>query len=536
MIEEAFPPLPSPAATAQETDRAGTMFSPLADVPVAAAPPVITIHKGGDLVIICETAPYNSLPEKTRHMFRLSSLEITRASEYFKALLDPAKFQEGRSLLQSYEQMETQYGSRELALKNMKVGELLHIKIELPPLSTKINLRETLALPNGLKEFTVNTISTLASVLVLSDRFLSNDTIRCAFRFVSREHVGPFSYSSIIARLQRCESGDEECIRQGIFSAHFLNELLAFSRLTQSLILQGSVNWMAEKPGGTSGLDKPLWWHLPGGIEEELQFRHDTIIDTISEIQNHFLVAYGAVNPYQALQYSSLFDQPKRQLQCRRALENSEACDSFQLGEMIRYFTSQSKTLFLESGLYSESGIGNREDAHEGSQASHFAREYGKKNPDNSTGKNQAATNAAEMANINTILSYLRCYPERQMDSYHIGCGLRRRLLPLLDYIGKLCIMGKPSKTPRFGQIGLCKNHNLFDNGGPDSWSNNQTREGMSVVASAHSPVSVKYHGINASVAFRKRFKSRPTVLCNCERFTLEARGFFTAKNRRWEC
>lgn len=287
MIDEAFPPLPSPAATARETDRAGTMFVPLVDVPAAAAPPVITIHKDGDLVIICETAPHNSLPEKTRHMFRLSSLEIMRASQYFKALLDPTKFQEGRSLLQSHEQMETQYGSRELALKNMKVGELLHIKIELPPLSTKINLRETLALyfellcfhlpftpdPNGLKEFTVNTISTLASVLVLSDRFLSNDTIRCAFGLVSRGQEGPFSYSRIIARLQRCEGGDEECIRQGIFSAHFLNELLAFSRLTQSLILHGSVNWMAEKPGGTSGLDKPLWWHLPGGIEGKA-YRH----------------------------------------------------------------------------------------------------------------------------------------------------------------------------------------------------------------------------------------------------------------------
>ncbi|GBF66364.1 hypothetical protein TMEN_9084 [Trichophyton mentagrophytes] len=549
MIEEDFPPLPSPVAAARETDRASTMFFPLADVPAAAAPPVITIHKDGDLVIVCETAPHNSLPEQTRHMFRLSSPEIMRASEYFKALLDPAKFQKGRSLVRSHEQMEIQYGSRELALKNMKLGELLHIKIELPPLSTKISLRETLALyfellcfrlpftpdPNGLKKFTVNTIPTLASVLVLSDRFLSNDTIKDAFGLVSQARVGPFSYSKIIDRLQRFESEDEECLRQGIFLAHFLKDSLAFSSLTQSLILHGSVNWMAEKPGGTSGLDKPLWWHLPGGIEEELQFRHDIIIDTISEIQNHFLAAYGAVNPYQALQYS-LGDQPTRQLQCRRALENSEACDSFQLGEMVRYFTSQSKTLFLESGLYSESDLGNREDAHENSQSSHFAGEYGKRNPDSSTGKNQAAMNAAEMANINTILSYLRCYPERQIDSYHIGCGLRRRLLPLLDYIGKLFSVGKPSKKPRFGQIGLCKNHNLFGNGGPDSWSNNQFREGMSVVASAHSPVSVKYHGLDVSVAFRKRFKPRPTVWCDCERFAIEARGFFTAKNRRWEC
>ena len=214
-------------------------------------------------------------------MFRISSLEITRASAYFKALLDPAKFQEGRSLLRSHEQMEAQYGSRKLALKDMTVGELLHIKIELPPLSTKINLRETLALyfellcfrlpftldPNGLKRFAVNTITTLASVLVLSDRFLSNNTIRNSFELLSQGRLGPFSYSKIIDRLQRFESEDEECIREGIFLAHFLKEPLAFSSLTQSLILHGSVNWMAEKPGGTSGLDKPLWWHLPGGIE-----------------------------------------------------------------------------------------------------------------------------------------------------------------------------------------------------------------------------------------------------------------------------
>ncbi|EFR04142.1 hypothetical protein MGYG_07149 [Nannizzia gypsea CBS 118893] len=555
-MEEDFPPLPPPAAANREMDRPGTVPYATARVPATAAAPVLTVHKEGDLVIICEPSPYNSLREQTPYMVRLSSRDITRDSEYFRALLDPAKFQEGRSLLRSHEQMEAQYGSKELALKQMDIDQLFNFKIELPPLSTRADLKETLTLyfeiicssgpqyipglADVIKRLAGCPAPRLASLLVLSDRFLSNPAIRHAFQLALGQDMEA-GFPRTVTRLRRVQSRSEEGLREGIFLARFLEEPVSFSRLTQSLILRGSVNWMAEKPGGIAGLEKPLWWHLPGDMEEELQYRHDAIIHTINEIQNYFLAAYGALNPYQTPPCSP-FDilnqrnQPKRKVQCRRALENSEVCDSFQLGEMIRFFTSRSKTLFLESGLYLESDLGSSEGEDGFAQAARLAREMRTMKGNSNVVARLNAMNPAEMANISTILSYLRRCPERQMDSNHVGCGLRRRLLPLLEYIDKFFELGKPSLATRHGQVGLCIKHDRFGMDERDSWSNSEFREEVCVVVSAHTPVSIKFPNPSTSIALKGRTYSWTDGWCGCIHSAMEARAFFTSKNRHWEC
>ncbi|KAM5435464.1 hypothetical protein McanMca71_005260 [Microsporum canis] len=486
-MEEDFPPLPLAATYAGSTN-----ILPVhpATVPTTGAP-VLIIREDGDMVLVCDISSHNPLSKYERCLVRLCSLEIRRTSDYFKVLLDPEKFQEGRSLLQSHGLMEAQHGSKKAALEAVCIDQLFHMKLELPPLSTKANLKEALTLyfqilcldqeeypsdSGGVFMRLINSpVSLLASLIVLSDRFVSYPALRRAFRLAQPLDNGKaIAPSRILQRLWNFESSDEERVREAIFLALFFQEPKSFGRLTQLLILRGSINWMANKPSGHAGLEKPLWWHFPEGIEEELQIRHDSILDTINEVQNYFLAAYGAVNPYQTLQSSSCGPvmQPTRQLQCRRVLANSRACDSFQLGEMIHFLTSRSKTLFLESAIYTESGIRTCEDENEDLNG---AEDFSQECQDTSgmlredSGRQYLPNQAEATANINSLISYLRQCPEYQLDSYHLGCGLRRRLTPLLDHIAKF--IGPQSF------IGLCLKHNRYVMGGHDSWGNSQFRD-----------------------------------------------------------
>ncbi|KAK2865190.1 hypothetical protein FQN49_003821 [Arthroderma sp. PD_2] len=553
-MEADFPPLPL-ATAKRATNGTPAPSSPSVAISTTGTP-ILTICKDGDVVVVCDCSSHNSLSRHKYYLVRLRSLAITSSSDYFKALLDPDKFQEGRSLLESHTQLKSQHGSLVMALEKVGLDQLVQIKLKLPPLSTKANLKETLTLyfeilcltweENSSDTYSVLTrlancsVSVLASLVVISDRFVSHPALKRAFRLAKTSEIANvIAPMKIIQRLWNFDNDDEERIREAIYLAYFFKERKAVNRLTHTLILRGSVNWAADKPDGHAGLEKPLWWHLSEGIEEELQFRHDSILDTISEIQNYFLTAYGAVNPYQSPQpsRSRLSLAPKRQLQCRRVLANSRACDSFQLGEMIHFFTSLSKTLYLESAIFSESDTGAYGDGNasaDGESVDYvpdISHEYQDINGTHYKKSSQLSipNQAATMANIGTIISCLRQCPEYQIDSYHLGCGLRRRLTPLLDYICKFTTMR--------GSVGLCLEHNVFGMAGRDSWRNNQFRDKAHVLASAHTAVSVTYSGNGSSSAnLESAANPRAISWCDCIPKSMEARGFFTARKRRWEC
>lgn len=102
---------------------------------------------------------------------------------------------------------------------------------------------------------------------------------------------------------------------------------------------------------------------------------------TLDSLQSHFLRLYTS-----------------RERQCKLGYDSSAACDSYQLGEMIKFLTHK--------GTLRLSGFGYEDEP---------AEPY--------TG------------DIDQLITILRQCPSYQIDKNHAHCGLRTRLLPGLEYI-----------------------------------------------------------------------------------------------------
>jgi len=116
----------------------------------------------------------------------------------------------------------------------------------------------------------------------------------------------------------------------------------------------------------------------------ELHYRRECILNTIASIQRHFFSLYTS----------------RTKLQCQKGYENSTACDSYQLGEMIRFFTGRGLLFLVDFSSNSLDAI-----------------------------KDSATTD------INHIITVLKQCPSYQIDKNHTNCGLRTRLMPILEYI-----------------------------------------------------------------------------------------------------
>lgn len=123
---------------------------------------------------------------------------------------------------------------------------------------------------------------------------------------------------------------------------------------------------------------------------EELQHRRECILNTIASVQRHFLDLYSS-----------------RARQCKLGYDSSAACDSFQLGQMIKFLVSKN-LLFLVD--YSASSL--------------------------------HAVPDASAVNIEELLGTLRQCPNYQIDKNHTNCGLRVRIGPILDYIQSMLSAG----------------------------------------------------------------------------------------------
>lgn len=115
-------------------------------------------------------------------------------------------------------------------------------------------------------------------------------------------------------------------------------------------------------------------------------------MNTIASMIGHFLKLYTS-----------------RTRQCRLGYDSSAACDSYQLGEMIRFLTTRGLLYLVD---FSPSGIDRV--------------------PDPAT------------RDVSEILATLKQCTSYQIDKNHTNCGLRTRLLPIVEYIeaclGQYCV------------------------------------------------------------------------------------------------
>ncbi|KAF2423753.1 hypothetical protein EJ08DRAFT_421357 [Tothia fuscella] len=321
--------------------------------------------------------------------FRVGKEQLEQASPYFKNLLDPSKFGEGVHVSEKLELLQKKYGNSadiptaELPqVKIADIGKISHVNTIKPLIS------DFLSVLHGLELSMVHPpIPNLANLAVVADRFAALPTL---MRHLQRKKI----FTIIDARAKRASTGiSEERARQKLLIGLLLDHPVWVSEFSKRLILSGSTRWKIDAVKDT---EAALWWDLPLGIEEEMLLRRDYILDTIQSIQDQFLKLYSA-----------------RERQCRLGYDSSPQCDSFQLGEMVRFFT-RINTLRLEGSLCI------------GEEAEPF---YG---------------------GIERLLELLRQCTSYQIDKNHSHCGLRTRLMPLLNQLEPFLLVGN------MVDVGIC--------------------------------------------------------------------------------
>ena len=178
---------------------------------------------------------------------------------------------------------------------------------------------------------------------------------------------------------------------------------------------------------------------------DELMCRREYLLETISSIQTYFIKLYTF--------------QPN---QCKLGYDTSPACNSFQLGEAIRFFVRKG-TLSLQNTIY------------------------------------PTEQPTLWQGDIEELIASLRQCPSYQIDSNHMHCGPRNRLIIALDAI-------KP-----FPNVGVCFQCWLKDAHG-ESW--------------LESPSGGKW-AINL-------WKPGPVVEPQGCGFHRKAKAMFTAEERDW--
>ncbi|KAI0113546.1 hypothetical protein GGR51DRAFT_17339 [Nemania sp. FL0031] len=352
-----------------------------------------------------ESQPQPPAPRaRVRLAFRVDLAVLRKQSKYFDKLLGDAHFKEANDVADAF---------AALSLKGVKprdadVRELPWIQIQDDDGATAYAYRELafadlLRILHGLDAETPQTQITLSFVTalaVLADRF---DCAAGVSRYVTTRLKPKWPVTNHKpARDDGVGSGGmsratENVLRQKILVSWLLSQPPRFQAATKELIMYGSCQWSSFGEQEDDETTSATWWYLQDGIEQELQYRRNSILNTLASVPRHFL---------------SLYTSARSARQCKLGYDSSVACDSYQLGEMLKFLTNK--------GLF-------------------FLVDF-------SPGSLDAIADTALLP-ISSIINTLRQCPSYQIDKNHTNCGLRTRMLPILDFIESLLSAASISLT-----------------------------------------------------------------------------------------
>ncbi|KAL5049579.1 hypothetical protein BDW71DRAFT_204287 [Aspergillus fruticulosus] len=393
-------------------------------------PSTQVIVDSGDLILEYTSSKH---PQTTPTRWRASSESLMQSSPYFRALLDPDKFSEGRNFMKQRELYKLDVGPTvnegdsgfsgdaspdQNALPTMRLpNNHLPPRLGSDTVGLFLKVLSFDSFNEGEKqsfdaEVRAQRPSFIAGLIEIADAFNSPEAVReCLKRAcytLGKPKLPMTKFTSSMLRL------NEDRIRQSIFIAKFLNDRTVFKMLTHALIVAGSRFWVNGIEGTEP--DTPSWYYFSDGLEEELHYRRQSVLNTITDLQAHFLRIYGALEEPTVPGKPGTLPLPNpssasRQYQCRCGLGNSSACDIFHLGQMTRFFSLRTKTIFIGSTLLDPDF-----------------------NPDVEDTDAEAET-GTRPTDITSVISLLKQCPDYQIDSNHMACGIRRRFLPALDCI-----------------------------------------------------------------------------------------------------
>ncbi|KAI9884852.1 MAG: hypothetical protein M1823_003379 [Watsoniomyces obsoletus] len=355
---------------------------------------LVNIAEQGDLILNTD----HKRPSEPS-LFRVDSTCLKESSPYFRALLG-TNFKEGASVRESHERLI--YQGRTPAEARASQLPQIHLSDfgqESQPTDLSNFVGDFLRIIHGLDITpTKPGIRYFACLATLADRY---NCLAAVSQYVERKRY----LHSLNGRTKGRTSGEisEEHLRQKILVGWLLNYPPWVMSYSQRLIIRGSVRWAGggtDTDASVDDAEQCLWWDLPDGIEVELQTRRERILETINSLQMDLVGRYMS-----------------RRQQCTLGYASSPQCDSFQLGEAIR-FLSRVGTIKVQGLLY---------DTHMGEP---------------------------NARSIFEIISTLRQCPSYQIDQHHAHCGIRSRLVPALQFIQFVLEYG----------VGLCR----------DCWENNR--------------------------------------------------------------
>lgn len=267
----------------------------------------------------------------------------------------------------------------------------------------------------------------------------------------------------------------EELLRQKILVSWLLDFPLKFQAATREFVMYGSRRWglgalpeEQEEEGG-DGMEageygenrfKARWWELPDSLEEELSYRRNSLLSVLASIPRHFLRLY-IVRPPQTRSITtssagigasftsnaaSALQAAAQGRQCKLGYESSASCDSYQLGEMIRFLCTKGLFSLVDFSPMSFDRAINQYDGGENPLAKVDAGNgpgtgvvFGPPKPCSPGGGRGPGTDTGlggiSTMEISHFISILRQCPSYQIDRHHTNCGLRTRMLPVLDYV-----------------------------------------------------------------------------------------------------
>ncbi|KAK4228990.1 hypothetical protein QBC38DRAFT_133607 [Podospora fimiseda] len=333
------------------------------------------------------------LKARVKQRYRVQLDVLKQNSRYFNTLLNDTRFSEGRSIEAAFQQ---------LSLKGVKPAEAdpndlpvvnIHEDDEASQSAGQEIVFGDLLRVLHRKPIVTKPVSMhyLALIAVLADRF---DCTTIVSRWLK---VLRYKWPDTKPRASTSKDdgpaltkASEDTLRQKILVSWLLDDPPRFEASTHYLVIFGSRKWAAvseeeeQAEAGKETIPSSAWWHLPEGLEEELLYRRECILNTVFSIQRHFISLYSS----------------RAKIQCQRGYDNSISCDAFQLGEMIRFFSSKG-LLFLVDG--SPSSLDAIKD---------FAT-----------------------VDINHIIAIYKQCPSYQIDKNHTNCGLRTQMAPILRFM-----------------------------------------------------------------------------------------------------
>ncbi|KAK3490247.1 uncharacterized protein B0T23DRAFT_381361 [Neurospora hispaniola] len=330
------------------------------------------------------------------------------------------------------------------------------------------------------------TIPYLTTLSLLADRFSCTPSLS---RLPSSSQT-PLKWPATPTRLTKDQDGHaltfagEELLRQKILVSWLLDLPLKFQSATRELILYGSRRWtLSASPEDsdsesdyTSSDPNPVpnshpekytgnkykhkykakWWSLPDLLEDELSYRRTCLLSVLASIPRHFLRLY-IVRPPQTRSIvtssagigssftsnaASALQAAAQGRQCKLGYESSASCDSYQLGEMIRFLCTKGLLALVD---FSPSSFDRAITQYDGGGENPLAKVDGHnpgmgvvfgppKHSSGIRGENNDLGGISTME-INHFVAILRQCPSYQIDRHHTNCGLRTRMLPVLDYV-----------------------------------------------------------------------------------------------------